>query len=245
MRKQIAPPQSSVGPEFDERTDLSTLRDHLLRYCEQLSGSRDEAEDLVQTTLLKGLAVVQGKPHPNKDALLRRIAKNTWIDKVRKQRPYRLCDPGEMAAVAGSSEPSLERSELESAIYLLIQRLTRQQQAVFLLNEAFEYTDRETAELLGISRGAVKAALHRARMRLASMSAAGEVTPAMDESQQAILKAYVSAFQAADVRALIQLCEGGVFDAVQATGKVLASGGRMQTTRRTGATGPRCMFAAA
>ncbi|WP_081841431.1 sigma-70 family RNA polymerase sigma factor [Alicyclobacillus macrosporangiidus] len=106
--------------------------------------------------------------HPNVPAWLRRIAKNSWIDHVRK---HSLSHPHGPSELAVRSEPAFhnEWAELEEALQILLTKLTPKQRMVFLLCEAFQYTDRETAELLGISRGAVKAALHRARVRLAAV----------------------------------------------------------------------------
>ncbi|BCU81641.1 hypothetical protein JIR001_14240 [Polycladomyces abyssicola] len=222
--------RSSEGSESDVHERLSTLRDHLLRYCEFLSGSRHEAEDVVQTTLIKALPVLKGaEKHPNVSALLRRIAKNTWLDHVRKQRKFRPYNPMELYAVCGSMPPE-DRLEVEAALQV-IQQLTAQQRAVFLLCEVFEYTDREAGELLGMNRGAVKATLHRAKVRLISMK---ELLPERDDGvQNEILQAYVAAFYAADITTLMHLCQGGILDPVHATSKVLTFAQRQTNARRT------------
>lgn len=212
MRNKISPTQSSEQYELADKADhthLAVLRDHLLCYCELLSGSRHEAEDLVQTTFLKALPVVQAQSHPNIPALLRRIAKNTWIDETRKHNRYRLYDPQDLVALGG--HVALDTAgEVEAAFQVLMQSLTQQQQAVFLLSEVFEYTDREIAEVIGTSKGAVKATLHRAKARLhAILPDTLEHLSADDEDQQEIMKAYLAAFQAYDMRMLIQLCQAG------------------------------------
>lgn len=209
MRDKISPTHSSERSEVADRTHVAALRDHLLRYCEFLSGSRHEAEDLVQTTFLKALPVVQAQSHPNIPALLRRIAKNTWIDETRKQNRYRLYDPEDLAVFGG--RVALDTSgEVEAAFQVLMQRLTQQQQAVFLLSKVFEYTDREIAEVIGTSKGAVKATLHRAKVRLhANQPDTLEHLSANDAGQQEILKAYLTAFQADDMRIFVQLCQAG------------------------------------
>lgn len=210
--------QEATADELDEQ--ISTLRRALRRYCEYLSGSDHDAEDLVQTTLLKAISVLKSeRAHPKLLALLRRIAKNTWIDEVRNRAKYEFCDPDVLAKLSGV-EP-VDRSSVAEALHILIMRLTPQQRAVFLLCDVFQYTDREAAELLGITRGAVKAALHRARLRLESIAENVDVGPPGNEQQKGILEAYVAAFQAADIRALIHLCQGEALDPVLATTKVL------------------------
>jgi RNA polymerase sigma-70 factor (ECF subfamily) len=186
---------------------------------------------VVQTTLIKALPVLKGaEKHPNVSALLRRIAKNTWLDHVRKQRKFRPYNPMELSAVCGSMPPE-ERLEVEAAFQVLIQQLTAQQRAVFLLCEVFEYTDREAGELLGISRGAVKATLRRAKVRLTSMK---KIPSERDDGvQKEVLQAYVAAFHAADISTLMHLCLGGALDPVHATSKVLTFARRQTNARRT------------
>ena len=176
----------------DSNEHLAALRDHLLRYCEYLAGSRHEAEDMVQTTLLKVLPVLQKEQlHPNVPALLQRIAKTTWLDHVRKQDKCRPCNPTELSTVCGFVPPE-ERLEVEVALQVLIQRQTPQQRAVFLLCDVFQYTDREAGELLGISRSAVKATLHRAKARLDPTSQY-ENAASGSEVQKEVLQAYTAA----------------------------------------------------
>jgi len=188
---------------------LSALRDNLLRYCRTFCKSTYNAEDVVQTTLLKAIPILQGRyPHPNILALLRRIAKNTWFDHVRKQgkcQPY--CFP-EISTVCGFVLPK-DRFEVEEALQVLMKVLTPQQRTVFLLCDVFQYTGTEAGELLGISRGAVKATRHRARVQLDSMPHRDDIQSGRDDVQEEILRAYVIAFHSANIAAIIHLCQGG------------------------------------
>jgi len=214
-----------------DRDGILMLRSQLVRYCEFLSGSKHDAQDLVQATLLKALPALQSeKVHPNLPAMVRRIAKNTWLDHVRKLNKHHLSDPDELVGV--SSEDSVDLSSLQETLQVLVQTLTTQQRTVVLLCDVFEYTDREAAKLLGLSRGAVKATLHRARLRLESVRDGVEVLSVTGESQKEILEAYVSAFQSADIRKLVQLCQNGVLDPVHATSKVLTFAQRQDQTRK-------------
>jgi len=242
----VALNDTSVQRQESLMTDesIGSLRTQLLRYCEFLSGSRHDAEDLVQATFLKALPMLAGiQEHPNLPAFLLRIAKNTWLDDCRRNRKCQLCDSMEMPDV--SSVGLKDGLSLEEALQGLIMWLTTQQRAVVLLCDVFQYTDREAAECLGISRGAVKATLHRARLRLEPVTEGLEVSSVADESQKVILEAYVLAFQAADIRALIHLCQGGVLDPVQATTKVLTFAQRQAETRKAIDRNPTSMRAAA
>ncbi|MCY0875125.1 MAG: sigma-70 family RNA polymerase sigma factor [Firmicutes bacterium] len=214
-----------------DRDGLLMLRSQLVRYCECLSGSTHDAQDLVQATLLKALPALQGEQvHPNLPALLRKVAKNTWLDQVRRLSNHRHSDLDEWVGVIAVD--SLDHSSMEEALQVLVQTLTAQQRAVVLLCDVFAYTDREAAQLLGLSPGAVKAALHRARSRLHQARDGTEVLDALDESQKEILDAYVSVFQSADIRMLVQLCRDGSLDPVQATSKVFTWAQRQMGTNK-------------
>ncbi|QQE76810.1 RNA polymerase sigma factor [Alicyclobacillus sp. SO9] len=216
-QRQVANSQQSKSASNSSITSMYTP---LRRYCEFLCSSPHDAEDLLQTTLLKALPVLKNeKYHPNVPALLRRIAKNTWIDSLRKDAPSHLCEPQELRSVAVAD--NTDTADVLDALQVLMQRLTAQQQVVLLLCDVFRYTDREAAALLETSPGAVKATLHRARLRLVPVQQDTEVAPRVDESQIKILDAYAAAFQSADIRMLVQLCQDGVLDPVQATGTAL------------------------
>ncbi len=198
----------------------------------------------MQTTLLKAMPVLSGeRVHPNVPALLRRIAKNTWLDEVRANVKCQPCGPDTMAELLHVGPADLPA--VEEGLQVLIQRLTPQQRAVVLLCDIFQYTDREAATLLGVSRGAVKAALHRARVRLESVAEGADILCFTDELQKEILAAYVSAFRAADVRMLIHLCQGGLLDPVQATTNVLTTAQRQSEASKSVGCRPVSMLAAA
>jgi RNA polymerase sigma factor (sigma-70 family) len=206
---------------------LSQLRESLLRYCELMTGSHQDAEDITQSTLLKALPVLVGvREHPNAWALLRRIAKTTWLDSVRKNSRNALWEESADLALASAAASFFENAadglEVEAALRQLIGTLTGQQRAVFLLCAVFDYSDTEAAELLNISRGAVKATLHRARLRLRRNTEKNDNFEVPDDVVQTdVLQAYVAAFQAADIRGLVHLCQDGVLDPIQATNRVL------------------------
>lgn len=139
---------------------LAQLHADLLHYCTGLTGSRHAAEDLVQDTFLKALHLLQQKmPHPNPGAYLKRIARNQWIDLVRRSARYE--DLLKLAAAhqeeTGAPWKAMEQSqELENALKLMISCLSPLQRTVFLLREALSLTGPETAALLNTTEGAVK-----------------------------------------------------------------------------------------
>lgn len=222
-----------TGPLCEENhaQEIVAFRHSLLRYCEFLSGSIADAEDLVQSTFLKVFPLLNGGPsHANLHALLRRIAKNTWIDVVRKRKLYDVVSPEELSMLA---DPVTTHDSLlvKEALGLLIQVLTPQQRAVVLLCDVFQYTNREASDLLGMSLGALKATLHRARAQLLARRVDFETRAVVEDEQVNILEAYVAAFHDGNIHALVQLCRDGMIDPVEATTQVLTGSQKHNRTR--------------
>lgn len=102
--------------------------------------------------------------HPNPEALLLRIARNTWTDIMRRKAT--------LSRVLEMDQPRTEEAaeyglfEIEAAFQALQKHLSPLQQAVFLLRDVFEHSGSEAAEILDTTEGAIKATLHRARQAL-------------------------------------------------------------------------------
>lgn len=216
---------------------LPDLMASLYAYCMSLTKSVTETEDLVQETCLKGLssAVVQASERAdasfNWEAYLIRIARNTWIDGIRKQEKLRsILDEMKPVTFEFAKEEYFE--ELESAVQLLIHTLPPWQRAIYILREIMGYKAAETAEMLRTTEGAVKAALNRARTALsrarhkfeeAGMDAALEQgtmeEPADLEQEQ--LRSYLMAFRQGDTARLIDLCLNRTDDPMAVAGTIL------------------------
>ncbi|WP_339316127.1 RNA polymerase sigma factor [Paenibacillus sp. FSL R10-2734] len=164
-----------AGHEPDENNTKS-LQMALKRYCLALTHSPWEAEDLAQDTWVKVLGYMQNSKqinqmnntnqmnHPNPEALLLRIARNTWIDMMRRKTTLsRLLEMDQSRVEEAAGHGSFE---IEAAFQALREHLSPLQQAVFLLRDVFGHSGMEAAEILGTTEGAVKAALHRARQAL-------------------------------------------------------------------------------
>ena len=146
-----------------EPLHLEQLKGTLNRYCLSLTGSIWEAEDLAQNTWLKALPLLQNVGHLNPEAFLLRIAKNTWIDQVRRSQVVkRLLQQKQMSR----QNEELDSDHLEIIFSSLLTHLSPLQMAVFMLRDVFTFTANETAQLLQTTEGAVKSALHRAHKSL-------------------------------------------------------------------------------
>lgn len=174
------------------------LRPELYRYCRYLTRSPWDAEDLVQDALARAfvtLGSVFGEPPGNPRAWLFRVASNLWIDRVRRRDPLR--GPGaELPEATAHPDP---RAPREAAGTLLVQ-LSPQERAAVVLKDVFELSLEEIAEALSTTVGAVKAALHRGRGKLADPEPAAPRAPT-----PAALDAFCDAFNARDLDRLTAL----------------------------------------
>jgi len=150
---------------------LVPFRPELFRYCQKLTGNLWDAQDLVQDTLVKGFGTLGSVYHAidNPRAWLLRIATNQWIDIVRRRGVEANALAAEVASRGNNpgdvSSPSTS-AEMHDAAETLMQRLSPQEQAAVVLKDAFDMSLDETAQVIGTTVGAVKAALHRGRARL-------------------------------------------------------------------------------
>jgi RNA polymerase sigma-70 factor (ECF subfamily) len=172
------------------------LRPELYRYCRHLTRSPWDAEDLAQDTLARALVTLGTLLKPeieNPRAWLFRVATNLYIDRTRRARE------GWDERPEASLRVSDMRAKREAA-GTLIAKLAPQERAAVVLKDAFELELADIAAVLGTSVGAVKAALHRGRSKLAEPLADDAHVPA-----PAALDAFCRAFDAGDLPTLTGL----------------------------------------
>lgn len=172
------------------------VRPELYRYCRHLTRSPWDAEDLVQDTLARALVTLGTMLRPEIDnprAWLFRVATNLYIDRARRARE----EPHDLPETPAAF--SDERAKREAA-GTLIAKLSPQERAAVVLKDAFDLELGEIAAALGTSVGAVKAALHRGRSKLAEPAVDGALVPV-----PAALDAFCRAFDAGNLQALTAL----------------------------------------
>jgi len=148
-----------------------TFRPRVLCYLARLVGEH-EAEDLAQEVFVK---VERGLPRFRGDARLStwiyRIATNAAVDRMRgasarQSAEFRLLDNTREFAEVPSLDQHLMRKDLHACFGRFVDGLPVNYRAVVVLSEVEEFTDREIADILGLSVRTVKIRLHRGRARL-------------------------------------------------------------------------------
>ena len=148
-------------------------RAHIRRYLAVMVGVAD-AEDLVQEAFARAHQARASYVHDAPIASwVRRIARNVAIDHLRR-RTASLVSPLSSTAAApeAAATPDADpehraiRLEMRSCIADLVRRLPERDADVIVLGEMRGLKDQEIADALGVTLGAAKIRLHRARARL-------------------------------------------------------------------------------
>ncbi len=196
------------------------LRPELHRYCARLTGSVIEGEDIVQETLAKAfftmslnLEVLPLRPW------LFRIAHNAAIDFL-KSHGRRFTEPRadfeDIASFDDEPDPSVVRAALGRFVALPVT-----QRSAVILKDVLGHSLEETAETMGTTVMAVKAALVRGRKKLGEQDA--ENTTSTATAARVKLDRYATLFNARDwdgVRALVSdECQLDLVSKAQRRGK--------------------------
>jgi len=185
---------------------VAGVRPELHRYCARLTGSVIEGEDIVQDALAKAFYALSLLVEvPPLRPWLFRIAHNAALDLLKSHgRKYVEvhAELDELAGFEDRPDPALVRAALARFLTLPLT-----QRSAVILKDVLGHSLEETAETMGISRLAVKAALVRGRRTLLETE-----PPAQDLAPvRADLERYASLFNARDwdgVRALVSAdCE--------------------------------------
>jgi len=207
---------------------FQTDRPLLFSIAYRMLGSASDAEDVVQDAWLRYRNADREAIRSPK-AFATTIVTRLCLDRLKSARATREQYVGpwlpEPVLTSGEGAPDvmLQRSESVTLAFLvLLETLSPEERAVFLLKEVFDYDHAEIAEMLEISAANARQILHRAKARIAEGRPRLEGTPA---SRRAVAERFTKAFQAGDARALADLLEASV-------GLVSDGGGKVSASRR-------------
>src|SRR5262249_10544037 len=185
---------------------ITNLRPSLHRYCARMTGSVMDGEDVVQEALFEAYRKLDkfDDSRPLKPWLFR-IAHNRCIDFLRKRRVQ--VEAESAAMIPDKVEPKEPAAlGLGEAVEHLVANLPPKERACVLLKDVFDYSLEEIAELVDSTVGGVKAALNRARTKLASCPAPAKSARSTNPELTRVMRLYVDRFNRHDwdgVRELI------------------------------------------
>ena len=184
---------------------VESVRPELHRYCARLTGSVIEGEDIVQDTLAKAFYALSLSPEvPPLRPWLFRIAHNSALDFLKSHGTKHTEARADIVEIADLREYD-EAADLPTVRAALAHFLVLSvgQRSAVILKDVLGHSLEETAETMGTTVLAVKAALVRGRHRLRETTALEE---AVELGSRDELDRYASLFNARDwegLRALL------------------------------------------
>ncbi|CAG4890249.1 sigma-70 family RNA polymerase sigma factor [Paraburkholderia saeva] len=202
--------------EMDKVATFAASRGKLISLAYRMLGSRAEAEDVVQDAWLRWhLADASTVRTPA--AWLTTITVRLAIDRLRHLRMERqsraagwLPEPWLDGIAPSAEDEALRASAMSYGLLLLLERLTPDERAAFVLHEAFDCGYADIAQMIGKSVANCRQIVHRAKTRL-RREGDGHRTgdrskPAVDPSAHAqVVERLRAAIEAQDRAQLLRL----------------------------------------
>jgi len=178
---------------------LGELRPKLHRYCARMTRSVIDGEDAVQEALVKAIEAFPAfDAIENPEAWLFRIAHNATLDLLRR-RTRQEARQAEKELEMIVDPVSTVEDRLNAAVSLrTFMRLPAAQRSSVILMDVLGYSLAEIADVTEASLPAVKAALHRGRVRLKELAQEPEdrPMPTLSAEERARLTSYIDHFNA-------------------------------------------------
>ncbi len=143
--------------------------DRLYRAAWALSGSREDAEDLVQETYARVLARPRLLRDDNELGYLLRVLRNTYFTQRRtaSRRPHTTTTLEQIHAADPRTETQPEQALAYREIYAAIAELPESFRLTLVAVDVIGLSYREAARSLGTREATITTRLHRARQRIA------------------------------------------------------------------------------
>ncbi|GGL92707.1 DNA-directed RNA polymerase sigma-70 factor [Streptomyces fumigatiscleroticus] len=192
----------------------------------RLLGSASEAEDAVQETFLRWQAAdVERIEVP--EAWLTKVLTNWCLNQLTSARARRETYVGQWLPeplfdgdpMLGPADTAEQRESVSYAVLTLMERLSPNERAVYVLREAFDYPHREIAEILGITEAASQQILHRAKRHIADGRARKEIDEA---AARRIVEEFLAAATSGRTEPLVRLLTADAVSVGDGGGKVPA-----------------------
>jgi RNA polymerase sigma-70 factor (ECF subfamily) len=192
----------------------------------RLLGSAGEAEDAVQETFLRWQAAdVDRIEIP--EAWLTKVLTNLCLNQLTSARARRETYVGQWLPepllagdpMLGPADTAVQRESVSYAVLTLMERLSPNERAVYVLREAFDYAHREIAEILDLTEAASQQIFHRAKKHVAEGKTRMDIDGA---AAQRIVKEFLAAASSGQVEPLVRLLTEDAISVGDGGGKVPA-----------------------
>lgn len=208
--------------------DFEAARSRMFGVAYRMVGSASDAEDIVQEAYLRWQGADLGRIR-EPVAWLTKVVTNLALThlasaRVRRERyvgawlPEPLLTPH---AVLDPAETAEQRESLTLGVLILLDRLSPQERAVFVLREALAYSHREIADVLEIQEGHSRQLLRRARAHVPGPK--DQTRAQSPTTSRHIVERFVEALGSGDADALERLLAEDVTSTADGGGRVAAA----------------------
>ncbi|MFC6156976.1 RNA polymerase sigma-70 factor [Kribbella jiaozuonensis] len=204
--------------------DFERLRGRLFGIAYRMTGTATDAEEILQDAWLRWQDADRTSVR-DPDAYLAKTVTNLSIKQLTSARARRELYVGEwlpepvLTGRFDALEVLAERDSVSFALLLLLERLTPAERAAYVLHEAFGYSHREVAELIGTTDANARQLLSRARKRVAT-----ERRHPVDRARwRELVDRFLAAAQSGEIEQLERLLAEDVVSTADGGGKVIAA----------------------
>lgn len=211
---------------MDDVDRFEAARPRLGAIAYRLLGSASEAEDAVQDTFLRWQAADVTRINVP-EAWLTKVLTNLCLNQLTSARarretyvgqwlPEPLLDGDPMLGPADTAE---RHESVSYAVLTLMERLSPNERAVYVLREAFGYPHREIAEILDLTEAACQQIFHRAKKHVAD----GRARTVIDEAAaRQVVEEFLAAATSGRTEPLVRLLTEDAVSIGDGGGKVPA-----------------------
>jgi len=185
---------------------FESIRGRLFGLAYRMTGSRADAEDIVQEAYVRWHQAQQ-RAIENPDAWLVTTTGRLAIDRLRRLKTEREAYVGQWLPEPIVTHDQPDRNldladDLSMAFLNILERLAPEERAAFLLHDVFDVGYGEIASVLEKTESACRQVVHRARERVRSDRRRFEVT---ESAKAAMLQKFLAAMEARNEQALLAL----------------------------------------
>ncbi|MFJ7041933.1 RNA polymerase subunit sigma-70 [Streptomyces sp. JV178] len=211
---------------MDDVDRFEAARPRLEAIAYRLLGSASEAEDAVQETFLRWQGT-DAERIEVPEAWLTKVLTNLCLNQLTSARARRETYVGQWLPepllsgdpMLGPADTAEQRESVSYAVLTLLERLTPNERAVYVLKEAFDYPHREIAEILDLSEAASQQIFHRAKKHVAAGKARTEIDEA---AARRIVEEFLAAATSGKTEPLVKLLTADAIAVGDGGGKVPA-----------------------
>ena len=211
--------------------DFERLRGRLFGIAYRMLGTATDAEEIVQDAWLRWQGADRATVR-DPDAYLAKVVTNLSMKQLTSARVRRETYVGEWLPepvltgraefdALGPLEVVAERESVSFALLLLLERLTPAERAAYVLREAFAYSHREVAELIGTTEANARQLASRAGKRLAAEPRRDQ--PVDRAGWRKLVERFLAAARLGEIEELERLLAEDVVSTADGGGKVIAA----------------------